>query len=150
VTFEESDLEQLAATREIEVETHSPAGEVHRAIVWPLVRDGIVYLRSYRGPEGRWYRETLADPDIALLIDGRRLPARAVPAADDASIEACSAALREKYRRSYSLLAMLAPDTLPTTLRIEPAPTRKHQAAPAQRAARKRHRVSEPVTSGRP
>ena len=121
MTFGESDLEQLAATEEIEVETRSNSGEVHRTIVWPLVRDGIVYLRSYRGPQARWYREALADPDIALVIEGRPVPARAVLATDEASVEACSAALRDKYRRSYSLASMLTPDVLPTTLRIEPA-----------------------------
>jgi hypothetical protein len=121
VTFEESDLDLLATTKEIRVETRSPSGEGHRTIVWPLVRDGVVYLRSYRGPTGRWYREALADPEIALLFDRRRVPARAVPATDEASVEACSEALREKYRRSYSLEAMLAPAVLPTTLRIEAA-----------------------------
>jgi hypothetical protein len=120
VTFEESDLDLLATAKEIRVETRSAAGEVHETIVWPLVRDGVVYLRSYKGPSGRWYREALADPGVTLLFDRRRLPARAVPAADAASVEACSAALREKYRRSYSLDAMLDPDVLPTTLRIEP------------------------------
>ena len=123
--FGDSDLEELATIKEIEVETHSKAGEVHRTIVWPLVRDGVVYLRSFHGPAGRWYREALADPSITLVIDGRHVPARAVPAADDASVEACSAALREKYRRSYSLQAMLAPATFPTTLRIEPAAARE-------------------------
>jgi hypothetical protein len=34
-------------------------------------------------------------------------------------VEACSAALREKYPRSYSLEAMLAPAVLPTTIRID-------------------------------
>ena len=120
MTFEESDLDLLATTKEIRVETRSPAGEVHRTIVWPLVHDGVVYLRSFKGPTGRWYREALADPEVALLFDRRRLPARAIPATDAASVEACSEALREKYRRSYSLEAMLAPMVLPTTLRIEP------------------------------
>jgi hypothetical protein len=143
VRFEESDLERLAATREIEVETHSMAGEVHRTVVWPLVGDGVVYLRSFHGPDGRWYREARADPNIALVIDGRRVPARAVPAPDDASIEACSAALREKYRRSYSLGAMLAPATLPTTLRIEPAPTG------AARKDREAAKANEPTLAGR-
>jgi hypothetical protein len=119
VTFEESDLDLLATAKEIRVETRSPSGETHKTIVWPLVRDGVVYLRSYKGPSGRWYREALADPDIALLFDRRRLPARAVPATDAASVAACSEALREKYRRSYSLEAMLVPAVLPTTLRIE-------------------------------
>jgi hypothetical protein len=130
VTFEESDLDLLATTKEIRVETRSRSGEVHTTIVWPLVRDGVVYLRSYRGPDGRWYREALADPDIALRFGRRRLPARAVPATDAESVEACSQALREKYRRSYSLEAMLAPSVLPTTLRIEAA------ATPATAAAR--------------
>jgi hypothetical protein len=121
VTFEESDLDLLATVREIRVETRSAGGEVHKTIVWPVVRDGVVYLRSYKGPSGRWFREALADPEIALLFDRRRLPARAVPATDATSVEACSAALREKYRRSYSLEAMFAPSVLPTTLRIEPA-----------------------------
>ena len=126
MTFEESDLDHLATAQEIRVETRSGSGEIHKTIVWPLVRDGVVYLRSYKGPSGRWYREALADPDIALLFSRRRLPARAVPASDAASVEACSEALREKYRRSYSLEAMLAPAVLPTTLRIDavgaPAP----------------------------
>ena len=122
MTFEDSDLDLLATTKEIRVETRSAAGEVHKTIVWPVVRDGVVYLRSYKGPSGRWYREALADPDVALFFDRRRLAARAIPATDAASVEACSEALREKYRRSYSLEAMLVPDVLPTTLRIEPAP----------------------------
>jgi len=122
VTFEESDLDLLARTKEIRVETRSKTGEVHRTIVWPVVRGGVVYLRSYRGPHGRWYREAIADPDIVLLFDRRRVPGRAVPATDAASVEACSQAFRDKYPRSYSLQAMLAPAVLPTTLRIEPAP----------------------------
>jgi len=119
VTFEESDLDLLATLEEIDVETHSAAGYVHRTIVWPVVRDGVLYLRSYKGPDGRWYREALADPDIALVIDGRRVPVRAVPAADATSVEACSAALQDKYPRDQSLAAMLVPNVLPTTLRIE-------------------------------
>ena len=121
MTFEESDLDLLATTKEIRVETRSKSGEVHRTIVWPVVHEGVVYLRSVRGPDGRWYREAVADSHIALLFDRRRVPARAIRATDDASVEACSAALREKYRRSYSLESMLIPDVLPTTLRIEPA-----------------------------
>jgi len=126
VTFEESDLDLLATAKEIRVETRSATGEVHKTIVWPLVRDGVVYLRSYKGPGGRWYREALADPEIALLFDRRRVPARAVPATDATSVEACSEALREKYRRSYSLEAMLVPAVLPTTLRIEAAGAPAH------------------------
>jgi len=121
VTFAESDLEALDAAEEIEIETNAGGGIVHRTIVWPLVRDGVVYLRSYKGPAGRWYREALAEPTVALHVDGRRLPGTVVPAPDAPSVEACSAALRDKYRGDGSLRAMLAPDVLPTTIRVVPA-----------------------------
>jgi hypothetical protein len=121
VTFAESDLAALAAAVEIEVETHAAGGIVHRTIVWPVVDAGIVYVRSYKGQTGRWYREALADPTVALHVDGRRLSATAVLATDPRSVQACSAALRDKYRGDPSLPAMLVADVLPTTLRMVPA-----------------------------
>ncbi len=120
MTFEESDLSAIAAAKEVHIETRSSAGETHRTIVWIVADGGEVYVRSFRGPRGRWFREALADPDVAIHVGGRRVPARAVPATDPASVEACSEGLRAKYRRSHSLQAMLAPDTLPTTLRLDP------------------------------
>ncbi len=111
----------LAAVDEIEIETHSADGDAHRTIIWPVVRDGVVLIRSYRGAGARWYREALADPAVVLHVDGRRVPARAIPAPEAATITACSAALRAKYRGDPSLGAMLRPDVLDTTLRVEPA-----------------------------
>ena len=119
--FEESDLAAMAATKEVDIETRSPSGEAHRTIIWIVEQDGTVYIRSYRGPRGRWFREAVADPEVAIHVDGRRVAARAVPATDPASVEACSAGLRAKYRRSYSLQAMLVDDVLPTTLKLVPA-----------------------------
>lgn len=121
MTFEESDLAAIAAAKEVDIETRSSAGDVHRTIIWIVERGGTVYVRSYRGPSGRWYRESLADPDVAIHVDARRVPARAVPATDPASVEACSEGLRAKYRRSQSLQAMLVNDVLPTTLKLVPA-----------------------------
>jgi len=121
VRFPASDLAALAAAEEIDIETRAADGTIHRVIVWVMVRDGVVYLRSYRGSNGRWYREALADPSVVLHVDGRRIAARTEPAADAASIEACSAGLREKYPPSPSLAAMLAAAVLPTTLRVVPA-----------------------------
>jgi hypothetical protein len=121
VRFEESDLAAIAAAKEVDIETRSAAGEVHRTVIWIVERDGTVYVRSYRGAHGRWFREALANPDIAIHVNGRRVAARAVPATDPASIEACSEGLQAKYRRSQSLRAMLVDEVLPTTIRLEPA-----------------------------
>jgi hypothetical protein len=121
VRFEESDLAAMAAEQEVDIETRSPAGERRRTIIWVVEQDGAVYARSYRGATGRWYREAVADPEIAIHVDGRRLPARALPATDPASVEACSAGLRSKYAGDASLAAMLVDDVLPTTLKLVPA-----------------------------
>ena len=121
MTFEESDLAAMAAAKEVDIETRSRAGKAHRAIIWIVEHGGDVYVRSFRGPRGRWYREALADPDVAIHVDGRRVAAKALPATDPASVEACSEGLRAKYPRSQSLRAMLVDEVLPTTLKLVPA-----------------------------
>jgi hypothetical protein len=121
VQFPEADLAALTAAKEIEIETRSVSGVVHRTIIWVVARDRAVYVRSVNGPTARWYREATADPSIALHVGGRRLTARAIAAADAPSVEACSAGLRAKYRPSPSLDSMLADEVLSTTLRVEPA-----------------------------
>ncbi|NJD28484.1 MAG: DUF2255 family protein [Chloroflexi bacterium] len=121
VRFDETDLAALSAADEVRIETSAPDGPVHRTIIWVVVVDGEVLVRSVRGPRGRWYREALANPDVALHVAGRRLPARAILADDAATIEACNAGLREKYRHDPALGSMLRDETLPTTLRLEPA-----------------------------
>ncbi len=105
---------------EIEVVTSRPDGTPRRTVVWPVVEAGVPYVRSYRGPAGKWYQEALARPEAALAVDGRDVPIRFVPATDPASVAACSAALSRKYVDDPSLPAMLVDDVLPTTLRIEP------------------------------
>ena len=118
--FEESDLAAIAAAEEVGIETRKASGDTRRTIIWIIVHDGDVYVRSVRGPRGRWYREATANPDVAIHVDERRVPARAVAASDPASVEACSAALRGKYRADYSLASMLEPETLPTTMKLVP------------------------------
>jgi hypothetical protein len=110
----------LAAAKEIRIETQSASGTVHRTIIWVAERDGDIYIRSVDGPDARWYREAISGRPVAIHVDGRRVPVRVQPAADDASVEAASDGLRAKYRRSYSLQSMLMDQTLPTTLKVVP------------------------------
>ena len=105
---------------EIEIVTMRADGAPRRTVVWPVVEGGTAYVRSYRGPHGRWYQEALVTPDAAIAVGGRDVPVRLVLATDPASIAACSAALARKYADDASLPAMLVDEVLPTTLRIEP------------------------------
>jgi hypothetical protein len=110
----------LGAVEEIQIETSRGEGApARRTIIWAVVDDGEVYVRSVRGDSGRWYRDILSDPEAAVLVDGESVPVRAVPTPDDGSIERTSAALRRKYADSPELGSMLRDDVLHTTLRLE-------------------------------
>jgi hypothetical protein len=122
VSFSGEDLAAIDAAEEVRIETQAPAGDVHRTIIWIMVDDGEVFVRSVDGEKGRWYREAKANPAVAVHVDGRRLPATAIPADDPDSIERVSAALNRKYaRHGASLTSMLQPHNFATTLRLEPA-----------------------------
>ena len=119
--FSESDLAALDAAEEVEIETRrSDDAPAHRTIIWVVVDDGEVFIRSYRGPDARWYRETLANPSVALRLDGRRIEGRAVAATDDASVQRTTVRLADKYAGDPGVRSMTT-RYLDTTLRIDPA-----------------------------
>jgi hypothetical protein len=120
MSFSEDDLARIRAAEEVEIETQAPDGPVHRTVIWVVVDGDETFIRSYKGPDARWYREATANPAVALLVDGRRLPATAIAATDPDSIDRTSAALKSKYAGDPSTSAMVA-NYLDTTLRLEPA-----------------------------
>ena len=117
--FSKDELDLIDRTEEVEIETSGASGDVHRTIIWAVVDDGAVFVRSYRGPNARWYREALSNPAVALHVDGRRLHARAVPALDPASIERTSAGLLRKYPADPATTRMVRPEVLDLTFRLE-------------------------------
>jgi hypothetical protein len=122
MSFQGEDLTAIGAAEEIRIETQAPGDSAHRTIIWVVVDNGEVFVRSVNGERARWYREAKANPAVAIHLGEQRLPATAIPADDPDSIDRVSAALRAKYSRwGGSLQSMLEPHTLPTTLRLEPA-----------------------------
>jgi len=107
------------AEEEVEIVTTRADGAPRRTVLWVVVEAGLPYLRSYRGPDGRWYRDVVVRPDATLVAGRHAQPVRVVPATDPASIAACSSALARKYAADPSLPAMLDDSVLATTLRVE-------------------------------
>jgi hypothetical protein len=124
--FERDVLDRLEAANTVRIETHPRPGtgdDPRRTTIWIMVEGGEVYVRSVRGPRGRWYRDLLADPRGTVVTRrpaGPPVPVEAVLAADPESIERCTAALRRKYAGDPALETMLRPDTLATTMRLQP------------------------------
>lgn len=118
--FTQDQLQAIDATSQVHIETRS-GDRTFRTIIWVVTDGGEVFIRSVRGEAGKWYQRALANPDVALDVAGTRIPATAVPATDPGSVERTTEALRRKYRPGASLDAMVHPEVLGTTLRLEPA-----------------------------
>jgi hypothetical protein len=123
-SFDAETLRLLDETREVRIETRRDEDSPeHRTIIWVVVVEGEVFVRSVRGPQGRWYREISSNPEGALHVGDDRILVRATSATDDATVDAVSAAIRSKYEKSSpgSTAAMVRPEVLPTTLELSPA-----------------------------
>jgi hypothetical protein len=117
-TFDAVTLGALRDVQEVNIRTgQHPKTAV---MIWVVVADNQVFVRSFRGAQGRWYRDLASGGPATLEWAGRELPVRAVPAADPDSVACASAAFLAKYRASPYAQAMVKPETLPTTLRLDP------------------------------
>lgn len=114
-------LQRIDGANEVEIETRGEDGAVHRVTIWVVVVDGAVYVRSVRGPKGRWYRELVARKEGALHVGSRRVEVRASAVSSTKTIDEVSAGFWRKYPKSGPLFSMLRLVTLHTTLRLEPA-----------------------------
>ena len=124
VTFEPETLSTWSTTPEIDIETsRGENAPVHRTTIWIVVDGDTAYVRSVRGPAGRWYRELIANPQGAVHANGRRVAVGAQHVDDAATIARVSELLRDKYERRWPgpTASMLREETLPTTLRLTAA-----------------------------
>ena len=55
MSFSGEDLSAIDAAEEVRIETQAPGGDIHRTIIWIMVDDGEVFVRSVNGEDGRWY-----------------------------------------------------------------------------------------------
>jgi hypothetical protein len=116
--FDAKILHELRDVREVGLRTGKhPANAV---TIWAVVADDEIFVRSVRGVRGRWYRDLAAGGPATLEFAGRRLAVQAIPATDADAVERASREYLRKYRPSPYARSMVGPDTLPTTLRLEP------------------------------
>jgi hypothetical protein len=119
VRFSQDELDLIDRARTVRIETARPGGPIHKTIIWAVVDGDDVFIRSWRGPGARWYREALANPDVALHLAKRRLPARAQAATDPDAVRRTSQGLERKYAGDPAMPSMLRDEIRDTTLRLE-------------------------------
>jgi hypothetical protein len=116
--FDRDTLSELRHLQEVAVRTEQHPDNA--VVIWVAVADDEVFVRSVRGPKGRWYRDLAAGGPATLEFAGRRLAVQAIPASDPAAVGRASAEYLRKYQPSPYAQAMVRAEVLPTTLRLEP------------------------------
>jgi hypothetical protein len=115
-------LDRLRTTDEVRIETRAaPSAPAHRTTIWVVVDErGRVLIRTYQGPDSRWYREARANPACVLWLGSEPLPVRAEPANDADRIAAASRGYEARYAGDSAVRGMVAEAQLPTTLELRP------------------------------
>ena len=117
--FDAGSLGYLRTTGEVGIRTVKRPD--HTIVIWAVVVGDAAFVRSVRGPSGKWYKALAADGRGTLEINDRLVSVRAIPVSDPPTIGSVSAEYLRKYAASPYAQAMVKPETLPTTLRLEPA-----------------------------
>ena len=116
--FDADTMHELRDRREVAIRTEK---HPERAVViWVVVADDEVFVRSVRGTRGRWYRDLATGGSATLEFAGRRLGVQALPVSDAEAIARASREYLRKYQPSPYAQSMVRAEVLPTTLRLEP------------------------------
>ena len=116
--FDADTLRALRDMREVRIRTEKhPKTAV---VIWVVVADDEVFVRSWLGTKGRWYRDLPAGSAAALEFGGRRLPVQPISASDAAAVARASREFLRKYQPSAHAQEMVRSEIVPTTLRLEP------------------------------
>ena len=116
--FDPDTLRELRDLQGVHIRTEKhPKSAV---VIWVAVADDEVFVRSWRGTKGRWYRDLAAGGPATLEFAGRRLAVQAIPANDPAAVARASREFLRKYQPDAHAQEMVRSEILPTTLRLEP------------------------------
>ena len=119
-TWTSADLDTFGREAEITIATERPDGTSRRPLpIWVVRVGGGLYIRSYRGSGGSWFRQVNRHPYARVAVHRYELAVHLVPAGttDRKDIDAAYTA---KYGRGGPAAIMITPNTAATTLRLEP------------------------------
>lgn len=118
-TWNPTDLAAIDADGESRVAAHRADGTLRRpTIVWHVVVDGLLFVRSVYGDEGAWYRA--ARGSGAGTIDAGGVHAEVTFTPDARHDPAIDRAYRAKYGNGSPVRSITSAVATATTLRVDP------------------------------
>jgi hypothetical protein len=120
MALDQATIDSLDQHIEVNMLTPRRDGSTSSRPIWVVVVEGDVYVRSYRGESGAWYRRARADGKATLELDGRTIDVAAEPASDEETNRKVSDAFRAKYggRSPGPTETMVNAEVSRTTLRL--------------------------------
>jgi hypothetical protein len=116
-----NELEAIGAAAELSIAPRRPDGTWRPfTTIWVIRLDHNLYVRSYHGPSGRWYRAAVRAGSGRIRAGGieRDVSFEQADAVDPTSIDD---AYRAKYGRSPYVDAMVSAEAAATTIRLIPS-----------------------------
>ena len=122
-TWTSDELRKIEAAEELELASLRPDGTLRRPVTIWVVRVGDdLYVRSWRGRAGAWFRGTQVRHEGHIQAGGVRKDVTFVVEADDAINDRIDAAYRTKYRRHGARYVnpMVAAEARAATIKLVP------------------------------
>lgn len=119
-----NELERIGTADEIAISTYRHDGTLRAFVpIWIVAVDGALYVRSYRGAGGAWYRHAAAG-DAGAIHVGNHQHAVTFTRPGPETRGAIDAGYRAKYARygETYLRPMLAGPAVAATLQLIPQP----------------------------
>jgi hypothetical protein len=117
-TFDPAIVASARDSKEVRIRTARQKGR--GVIIWIVAVGDALYVRSVRGPAGKWFVAASADGQAILDLGHRQFPVSVVPVTDQVTIDKVSQAFLSKYAMSPYAPSIVRAETLPTTLRLDP------------------------------
>ena len=116
-----NDLTRIGDADDLHIAPRRKDGTLRRAVpIWVVRVGDELYVRSWRGDGGRWYRAARASGEGQVSAGGVSKDVALLAAGDEVN-DAVDAAFREKYGRYTGYVEpMVAPQARATTLRLVP------------------------------
>jgi hypothetical protein len=120
-TWTAEELDRIGAADELRNAPRRADGTLRRALpIWVVRVGDDLYVRSWRGAGGSWYRAAQQSGQGHVSAGGVERDVAYVPADDEVN-DAVDAAYRDKYGRYPTYVEpMVAPPARATTLRLAP------------------------------
>ena len=118
-----TDLDRIGAAEEIDIAPQRADGSAGPYVTIWVVRVGDeLYVRSYRGRQGQWFRHALASGAGSIRVAGAEREV-VIEGPSDADHGAIDRVYLDKYagHDRGSVEAMVAPAAVETTLRLAPS-----------------------------